>query len=59
MNLDVPNSKGKTIRDYLPEAMQKLMGKPEGVDEQSSLAPTGVETIDKKAVEKAAETLRD
>ena len=59
MNLDVPNSKGKTIRDYLPEAMQKLMGKPEAVDEQSSLAPTGVETIDKKAVEKAAETLRD
>jgi len=54
-----PNAKGKTIIDYLPMAAQKLMGKaqPEGV------APTTEQTsalgkIDKKAIEKAAETLK-
>ena len=59
MNLDTPNSKGKTIRDYLPMAAQKLMGKgqPEVADEQPSVAPLGV--IDKKAIEKAAQTLKD
>ncbi len=71
-NLDMPNSKGKTIRDYLPEAMQKLMGKaqPEGVggvntSSTASGPPSprgegyeGATTIDKKAIEKAAETLK-
>lgn len=60
MNLDVPNSKGKTIRDYLPEAMQKLMSKgkaqPEGVATET--VTDGTQVIDKKAVEKAAETLK-
>ena len=61
MNLDTPNSKGKTIRDYLPLAAQKLMGKaqPETVTEQTSVAPVEqAQVIDKKAVEKAAETLK-
>ena len=58
MNMDVPNSKGKTIKDYLPMAAQKLMGraKPEGVVGDT---PTEMQKgIDKKAIEKAAETLK-
>ena len=57
MNLDVPNSKGKTIRDYLPLAAKKLMGKaqPEGV---MNATPTEQTRIDKKAIEKASETLK-
>lgn len=58
MNLDVPNAKGKTIRDYLPFAAKKLMGnaQPEGVGEGvSAEAP---QVIDKKAIQKAAETLK-
>lgn len=59
MNLDAPNGKGKTIKDYLPLAAQKLMGKaqPEGVATQT--VADGIQTIDKKAIEKAAETLRN
>ena len=55
MNLDAPNSKGKTIRDYIPAAMQKLMGKAQ--TEETAEAPS-VEVIDKKAVQQAAETLK-
>ena len=56
--MNTPNSKGKTIRDYLPMAMQKLMGtvQPEGV---AGDVPQGTQVIDRKAVEKAAETLRE
>lgn len=58
MDLNTPNAKGKTIRDYLPDAMQKLMGKaqPEGVATET--VTDGTNVIDKKAVEKAAETLK-
>lgn len=59
MDLNTPNSKGKTIRDYLPEAMQKLMGnkaQPEGVTAEPIASAT--QRIDKKAIEKAAETLK-
>lgn len=58
MNLDVPNSKGKTIKGYLPLAAQKLMGKaqPEGVATEAIAEENTV--IDKKAIEKAAETLK-
>ena len=54
-----PNAKGKTILDYLPEAAQKLMGRaqPEGV--ASETITEGTQVIDKKAVEKAAETLKE
>ena len=57
MDLNTPNSQGKTIRDYLPMAMQKLMGKaqPEEVMDDT---PTEITSIDKKAIEKAAETLK-
>lgn len=50
------------IKDYLPEAMQRLMGKaqgeaqPEGVAEQPTMAEQP-QVIDKKAIQKAAETL--
>ena len=56
-----PNAKGKTILDYIPMAAQKLMGKaqPEGVAEQSmSTAMDNTQVIDKKAIKKAAETLK-
>lgn len=58
MDLNTPNSKGKTIRDYLPFAAQKLMGKaqPEGVATETVTG--GRQVIDKKAIEKAAETLK-
>ena len=59
MNLE-PNAKGKTILDYIPDAIQKLKGKvqPEGINEQSSVATDGTQVIDKKAIEKAADTLK-
>ena len=58
--MNTPNSKGKTIKDYLPMAMQKLMGQqnkpqPEGVATET--VAEGTEVIDKKAIQKAAETL--
>ena len=58
MNLDAPNSKGKTIRDYLPLAAQRIMGKaqPEGVATEA--IAEGNTAIGKKAIEKAAETLK-
>lgn len=59
MDMNTPNAKGKTIRDYIPMAMQKLMGnkQPEGVAE-NPVAPTEL-GINKKAVEKAAQTLKE
>ena len=56
--MDAPNAKGKTLRDYLPLAAQKLMGKaqPETVATETIAEETQV--IDKKAIEKAAETLK-
>ena len=60
MDMNTPNSKGKTIKDYLPMAMQKLMGQekvqPEGVANENIAEKPQV--IDKKAIEKAAETLK-
>ena len=56
--MNTPNAKGKTLRDYLPMAAQKLMGKaqPEGVATET--IAEGTRLIDKKAIEKAAETLK-
>ena len=57
----MPNSKGKTIRDYLPMAMQKLTGKaqPETVTGDTAVDPVEqAQVIDKKAIQKAAETLK-
>ena len=53
-----PNAKGKTPLDYLSAAAQKLMGKaqPEGVATEAIAEKSG--GIDKKAIEKAAETLK-
>ncbi|MBQ7975958.1 MAG: hypothetical protein IJ300_09775 [Clostridia bacterium] len=53
-----PNAKGKTPRDYLAIAAQKLIGKaqPEGV--ATKTVTEGTQVIDKKAIEKAAETLK-
>ena len=57
MNLE-PNSKGKTILDYLPDAIQKLKGKaqPEGVTDNTPIEQA--KTIDDKAIEKAVDDLK-
>ena len=57
MDINTPNAKGKTILDYLPAAIQKFRGKPEGAMDNVSV--TQPQVIDKKAIEKAAETLRN
>lgn len=53
--MNTPNNKGKTIRDYLPMAMQKLMGKAQP---EIEAVAEGTKVIDKKAIEKAADTLK-
>ena len=64
MNVDVPNSKGKTFKDYLPMAAQKLLGKvqPEGVggmqNAEGRVQNGEEQVIDKKTISKAAETLK-
>lgn len=60
MDLNTPNEKGKTLRDYLPLAAQKLMGRgrPQEGTPSEVTEPTRT-VIDKKAVEKAAQTLKD
>lgn len=57
--MNTPNAKGKSIRDYIPMAMSKLMGnkQPEGVVD--AVAPTQDIGINTKAVEKAAQTLKE
>lgn len=55
MDLNTPNAKGKTIKDYLPLAAKKLFGgKPETIAEQ----PTESVSLDKKDIKKAIETLK-
>lgn len=58
MDINTPNSKGKTVLDYIPEAIKRLKGniKPEGVTEAVA---QGRQVIDKKAIEQAAKTLKD
>ena len=58
MNVNEPNARGKTIMDYLPFAAKKLMGKaqPEGMAEGVTTEAT--EIIDKKAIQRAVETLK-
>ena len=48
-----PNAKGKTVMDYIPQAMQKL-----GVGRKDS-EPMAKPTIDKKVLEEAIQTLKD
>ena len=66
MDLNTPNGKGKTIMDYLPMAARKLGlidSQPEPVNDTAGRqeAPTviGEGPIDKKAVERAIQTLKD
>lgn len=56
--MNTPNSKGKTILDYIPDAIKKLRGnaQPEGVATEA--VTESAQVIDSKAVEKAAETLK-
>ena len=58
MDFNTPNSKGKTLKDYLPEAMRQLMGKAQPEEVATNAVTEGTEVIDKKAIEKAAETLK-
>lgn len=57
MNM-VPNNKGKTLLDYLPMAAQKLMGRSQPETVAAEAPERQIETINKKAIEKAAETLK-
>lgn len=59
---DVPNSKGKRIVDYIPQAINKLMGRNQP-EEVASTVPTEAQKpmsqpIDAKAVQIATETLK-
>lgn len=54
----MPNSKGKTLKDYLPLAAQKLMGKEQSEEAATEAITEGTQVIDKRAIEKAAETLK-
>ena len=64
-NMNTPNSKGKTIKDYLPAAMQKLMGQGKPAEEPvaGGMAATrygdGQGPVNKKVLEKAIQTLKD
>lgn len=56
MDMNMPNEKGKTIKDYIPLAAKKLFGgKPEGLEQE---VPAMSGKIDKKAIKKAVETLK-
>ena len=61
MDPNMPNSKGKTIADYLPIAMQKLGMRPKDEPTVNDVMPEepAQEAIDRKAVEKAIQTLKE
>lgn len=60
-----PNSKGKTLKDYLPAAMQMLMGKDRPQEEggetvmEEATYNMGKPAIDKKKLEEVITTLKD
>ena len=58
--MDIPYVKGKTVRDYLPMAAQRLFGRgqalPENVSSENSVGIQQV--IDKKTIQKAMECLK-
>ena len=56
--MNTPNSKGKTILDYIPDAIKKLRGNAQPEEVATETVTEGTQTIDKKAIEKAAETLK-
>lgn len=63
IDMNQPNSKGKTIRDYLPAAMNQLLGvqsdgnaDPEGLDNMADVQP--VKGLDKKDIQEAIATLK-
>ena len=65
-DLNTPNSRGKTIRDYLPAAMQALMGtqrpQEEGTSAQMNaeeIYSEGKPAIDSKRVNEAIQTLKE
>ena len=65
-DLNTPNSRGKTIRDYLPAAMQALMGTQRPHEEGTSAQLNAEESysegkpaIDSKRVNEAIQTLKE
>ncbi len=61
MDMNTPNEKGKTIKDYLPMAAKLLSGKsrPQEGTPSETAEPFVKDAIDKKTVEKAAQTLNE
>ena len=58
---NMPNSKGKTIKDYLPAAMAKLMGgQMQGMQPpQESATAAADQPIGKKQIDEAIGTLQE
>lgn len=56
-DMNKPNAKGKTIMDYLPQAMQKLGQKQTAFPQMQ--AATMKQPIDKKVLEETIQTLKD
>lgn len=57
-----PNAAGKTIMDYLPMAAQRLLGgqdRPQEGAAQEAAQPQPTQTVGKKEIEKAIQTLKD
>ena len=65
IEMNKPNAKGKTVMDYLPAAMQKLMGQRRPQEGQGEPVADGMAygdgngPIDKKAIQEAIQTLKD
>lgn len=57
IDMNRPNARGKTIKDYLPLAARKLMGQ-ERPQEDAVDYMEGKPPIDKEAIEKAVDTLK-
>jgi hypothetical protein len=60
-DMNTPNAKGKTIKDYLPLAAQKLMGRgpQRAQQEEEAVRADTSPAIDKKVLEKVMQTLKD
>ena len=62
IDVNQPNAKGKTLRDYLPRAARMLIGTPGPVGEPGEPGvpvTLGKDPIDKKAIVEAIQTLKD
>ena len=58
-DMNTPNAAGKTIKDYIPEAMRQLLGQNKPQEEPAQETPVEApKGIDEKAIQRAIETLK-